>query len=147
MSQEKSRVMRYADLRRKIENMSYFSLGESVKSEFTPDNDSLSSTPSASQGSVVKHNTLTIPLDELLSETPGKSRRLSRAAANTQELKKIDEPVLNKSTKRHRYYYGERVGMGTPRKNKYGQWWIWVIVGIVCLGLVAGIIYLAIANS
>lgn len=135
MANERSRIVRYADLRRKIENMSYFSLDEEKKqapiTEYKSDPDpSKAPKPSNPQ---VRHNTLTVPLDQLLKEN---------GVENTMEFKAIDEAPIN-SKKEAVVFKGRQVG--DRKKSRLPKdWWIWALVGGACLILAGVIIALSI---
>ena len=143
--------MRYADLRRKIGNMYYFPLEsgeENAQPEFKTDREALSRAPTREASAVVTHNTLTIPLDELLEEAQKTGHGRSRAAANTQELKKIDEPRSGKTKRRFRdgLFGRESMGYRKPR-SRHPALWVWIIVGLLCAGLAVAIIVLALVYS
>lgn len=128
---ERSRMVRYADLRRKIENMTYFSLDEESKSVPTPDYrpDPDADGKKDTVGSV-RHNTLTVPLDQLLREN---------SFENTMELKAID---VSDPSKRQPVFKGRQIGSKKFTLPK--DWWIWLLVVISALIVCAVIVTLAI---
>lgn len=137
MSQKRSRVVRYAELRKKIESTTY--QGESMGTKSAP-SDSFGKDDERRKREVktspkVIHNTLSIPLSELLNQD---GRHMSRRAMmSTQEFKALDTSPEQKKRKN-----GSLVN-SSPRQinNIFRKWWAWALVGIVVLAVVGLIVY------
>lgn len=138
MSQKRSRVIKYAELRHKIESMTYededSSLDQSAYNALKTDDDSRRRKPRPNSPKVI-HNTLSIPLEELLQDGKYKNRR---AMMNTQEFKALDTRPEEYEKKKS----GTMVS-STPKKfnNILGKWWAWILIALLLAAVVGMIIY------
>lgn len=123
MSEQRSRVIKYEDLRRKIENLSYFSLNDQLDNSSTSSYDLNASKNSVKSSSTVRHNTLTVPLDNLLNEVKKKD---DYAINSTQELKLTDEnnPSKGKKSSFSKFMH-ESIHSSKPL---YKNWIFWTII-------------------
>lgn len=139
MNKQRSRIVKYADLRRKIENMSYFDLNSEKDKKslyYEPDN-----FPKPKSTPVIKHNTLTVPLAELLKEA---KKHDYNSISSTQELKSTDEPVKPTKKERGKNKFFESVTDAFHSAGPlYKNWIFWailiatvvIIAMIICISL------------
>lgn len=136
MSVNHSRVIRYAELRRKIENASYAEIGGEeggLPTDYRPDD--ARHPPSFSNSPKVLHNTLSIPLSALLEEDGRYKNR--RALMSTKEFEAIDKaPEPSSHHKR-----GEKVSkVKKPIGPALKRWWTWALVGVLGVAVLATVI-------
>lgn len=140
MSEQRSRVVKYEDLRRKIENLSYFSLNDQLDNSST--NYDLNISKNSVKGSsTVRHNTLTVPLDNLLSEAKKKD---DYSINSTQELKITDEsnPTKGKKTSFSKFMH-ESIHSNKPL---YKNWIFWTIIILTLVIIVILILCFTLIN-
>lgn len=118
---ERSRIKRYENLRRKIENQSYFSLEKQdsdLTAEYVPDPDpSKAPKPSSSD---VRHNTITVPLSQILKEQG------EVAPQHAEEIP--SEPAKKQSRRFH------------LRLSLRSRWWKYLLLVVLCIGVVCAIV-------
>ena len=109
---ERSRVERYAYLRRKIENGSYFSL----RVEDSPSDDGESPRTEKVSDKALRHNTFSIPLEQILEE---------EAKAQTRATHSRDKKESGTASHWHLLL---RSG-----------WWRYLLLVLLCLGVACAI--------
>lgn len=145
MSQKRSRVVKYAELRHKIESMTFededSNLDQAAYNALKTDDDSKRRKARPNSPKVI-HNTLSIPLEELLKDGKYKNRR---AMMNTQEFKALDtKPEEYKKTKNGTS--GTMVSSNPKKfKNIMRKWWAWVLIALLLAIIVGMIIYFSLA--
>lgn len=138
MSQKRSRVVRYAELRRKIENMTYYSFGDDTTPLTDYKSDEERHAPQNYNSPKVMHNTLSIPLNDLLEEDGKYKHR--RALMSTQEFKAIDTAPEEKDKKKK----GEMLSKAPKAfPNLFKKWWSYVIIGILLITIIVVVIVIA----
>lgn len=136
MPQKKSRVIKYAELRKKIESTPYEDDEEDSANYTNYKSDEERHQNTNPKSPQVLHNTLSIPLEDLLNEDGKYKHR--RAMMTTLEFKTIDTPKEQNKKKKK----GTQVS-GSPKEitNLFKKWWMWVIIGLLGLGIIIVVIY------
>ena len=132
---ERSRMKRYENLRRKINDLSYFSLERSKTTTtvvYTPDPDPEKAPKPSS--SAVRHNTMTIPISQIQEET---DREQGITPQHTQQFKAVDE------SDRPGIKRGRTAGL-KPLRRLSEDWWKWLLIALGCLAVAAAIIVVAV---
>lgn len=138
MSMKRSRVVRYAELRRKIESTTYDSFNEEASSSFDFKSDEQRRASQSSNSPKVLHNTLSIPLSDLLEEDGKHKNR--RALMSTQEYKVIDTAPEEKGKKKK----GEMLSKAPkPLPNLFKKWWAYALIGLLLLIILIVVVVIA----
>lgn len=75
MAEKKSRVVRYADWRRKIQSGSFFADDSAVSNDYAPDK------KHRRRDTTITHNTLTFSIKDLLAEADGSQKKAKEKPA------------------------------------------------------------------